>query len=172
MAASAHDQQLADVLLIAAWTGLRWSELREARVRDFVLVPMPVLLVSRAAPEGVETKVTKSGKCRRMPVANRVLPLVEDCAVGKGPDDLLFTTTTGHQLHASAVKRTVHWSSVAAGRRIHDLRHTVACLWLAKGVDLNRPGLLGGSGPWKRGWSHAERAGAWEAADAAVQPGG
>ncbi len=96
---------------------------------------MPVLLVSRAAPEGVETKVTKSGKCRRMPVANRVLPLVEDCAVGKGPDDLLFTTTTGHQLHASAVKRTVHWSSVAAGRRIHDLRHTVACLWLAKGVD-------------------------------------
>ena len=60
-----------------------------------------------------------------MPVANRVLPLVEDCAVGKGPDDL----------HASAVKRTLHWSSVAAGRRIHDLRHTAACLWLAKGVD-------------------------------------
>jgi integrase len=96
---------------------------------------MPVLLVSRAAPEGVETKVTKSGKCRRMPVANRVLPLVEDCAVGKGPDDLLFTTRTGHQLHDSAVKRTVHWSSVAAGRRIHDLRQTAACLWLAKGVD-------------------------------------
>ena len=70
-----------------------------------------------------------------MPVANRVLALVEDCAVGKGPDDLLFTTRTGHQLHASAVKRTVHWSSVAAGRRIHDLRHTAACLWLAKGVD-------------------------------------
>ena len=70
-----------------------------------------------------------------MPVANRVLPLVEDCAVGQGPDDLLFTTRTGHPLHDSAVKRTVHWSSVAAGRRIHDLRHTAACLWLAKGVD-------------------------------------
>ena len=54
MAASARDQRLADVLLIASWTGLRWSELREVRVRDFVRVPLPVLLVSRAAPEGVE----------------------------------------------------------------------------------------------------------------------
>lgn len=48
---AARDQQLADVLLVAAWTGLRWSELREMRVRDFVRVPMPVLLVSRAALE-------------------------------------------------------------------------------------------------------------------------
>ena len=50
-------------------------------------------------------------------------------------EDLLFVTDTGHRLHASAVKRTVAWSSVSAGRRIHDLRHTAACLWLARGVD-------------------------------------
>lgn len=135
MAASARDQRLADLLLIAAWTGLRWSELREVRVRDFVRVPLPVLLVSRAAPEGVEAKTTKSGRSRRVPVADRVLHLVEACADGKGPNDLLFTTRTGHQLHASALKRSVAWSKVAQGRRIHDLRHTAACLWLAKGVD-------------------------------------
>ena len=135
LAVSAHDQRLADVLLIDAWTGLRWSELREMRVRDFVRVPMPVVMVSRAAPEGVEAKVTKSGKSRRMPIADRVLPLVKACADGKGPDDLLFTTRTGHQLHATSVKRAVHWMTVAPGRRIHDLRHTAACLWLGKGVD-------------------------------------
>jgi hypothetical protein len=56
-------------------------------VRDFVRVPMPVLLVSRAAPEGVEAKLTKSGKNRRVPVADRVLPLMRACAEGKGPDD-------------------------------------------------------------------------------------
>jgi integrase len=122
-------------LLIAAWTGLRWSELREVRVRDFVRVPMPVLLISRAAPEGVAAKVTKSGKNRRVPVADRVLPILLACTDGKGPDDLLFTTKSGHQLHATAVKRTIAWSAVAPGRRIHDLRHTAACLWLAKGVD-------------------------------------
>jgi integrase len=60
---------------------------------------------------------------------------MQTCADGKGPDDLLLTTRTGHQLHASAVKRSVSWSTVAMGRRIHDLRHTAACLWLAKGVD-------------------------------------
>ena len=43
MTVAARDEHLADVLLIASWTGLRWSELREARVRDFVRVPMPVL---------------------------------------------------------------------------------------------------------------------------------
>ena len=135
LAVSARDQRLADVLLIAAWTGLRWSELREVRVRDFVRVPMPVLLVSRAAPEGVEAKATKSGKNRRVPVADRVLPLLQECAMGKGPNDLLLTTRTGHQLHATAVKRAVFWSQVAPGRRIHDLRHTAACLWLTRGVD-------------------------------------
>jgi integrase len=133
--AAARDQRLADILLVAGWTGLRWSELREIRVRDFVRVPMPVLLVSRAAPEGVDVKVTKSGKTRRVPVANRVLSIVLACAEGKGAEDLLFTTRSGHQLHATAVKRSVAWSQSAPGRRIHDLRHTAACLWLSKGVD-------------------------------------
>lgn len=133
--AGGRDQRLADILLVAAWTALSWSELREVRVRDFVRVPMPVLLVSRAAPEGVDAKVTKSGKTRRVPVADRVLPIVLGCADGKGPEDLLFTTRSGHQLHATAVKRSVAWSQAAPGRRIHDLRHTAACLWLAKGVD-------------------------------------
>lgn len=91
MAASARDQRLADVLLIVSWTGLRWSEPQEVRVRDFVRVPLPVLLVSRAAP-------------------------VTSCTPPRSSD-------------------TVAWSTVAPGRRIHDLRHTAACLWLARGVD-------------------------------------
>jgi integrase len=27
------------------------------------------------------------------------------------------------------------WTTIANGRRIHDLWHTAACLWLARGVD-------------------------------------
>ena len=38
-------------------------------------------------------------------------------------------------MHASAFKRSLGWSTLAEGRRIHDLRHTAACLWLARGVD-------------------------------------
>lgn len=133
--AALHDGRLADLLLVAAWTGLRWSELREVRVRDFVRVPLPILVVSRAAPEGGPAKGTKSGKTRRVPVADRVLAIVEDLAQGRGADDLLFVTSSGHRLHASPVKRSVSWSTVSRGRRIHDLRHTAACLWLSKGVD-------------------------------------
>ena len=135
-AARDRNEQLADILLVAGWTGLRWSELRATRVRDFVEVPMPLLIVERAAPEGVEVKVTKSGRGRRVPVSNRILPIVQRLARGRAGDELLFVTESGHQLHASALKRTVNWSGLSRGRRIHDLRHTAACLWLARGVDL------------------------------------
>jgi integrase-like protein len=36
---------------------------------------------------------------------------------------------------STAFKRTLGWSTLAEGRRIHDLRHTAACLWPARGVD-------------------------------------
>jgi integrase len=61
-----RDQRLADILLVGAWTGLRWSELRAVRVRDFVEVPLPVLVVQRAEPEGVQVKGTKSDRSRRV----------------------------------------------------------------------------------------------------------
>ena len=105
-----RDQRLADLLLIDAWTGLRWSELRAIRVRDFIEVPLPVLVVQRAAPEGVPVKVTKSGKSRRVPVADRVLPLVQALTADRAADDLLCVTASGHQLHASAFKRTLEWT--------------------------------------------------------------
>ena len=142
-AASARDQRLADILLIAGWTGLRWCELRAVRVRDFVEVPMPTLVVQRAEPEGVATKTTKSGRSRRVPVADRVLPLVRAMTTGREADAPLFVTASGHRLPAGAFKRTLRWSTLAEGRRIHDLRHTAACLWLARGVD---PGTV------RHGW--------------------
>ncbi|WP_141777833.1 tyrosine-type recombinase/integrase [Phycicoccus sp. SLBN-51] len=114
---------------------MRWSELRAVRVRDFVEVPMPTVVVQRAEPEGVETKTTKSGRSRRVPVADRVLPLVRAMAAGREADAPLFVTSSGHRLHSTAFKRTLGWSTLSDGRRIHDLRHTAACLWLARGVD-------------------------------------
>lgn len=134
--ATARNQRLADLVLIDAWTGLRWSELRAIRVRNFVEVPLPMLVIDRAEPEGVNVKTTKSDRSRRVPVADRVLPLVRACAAGRGPDERLFVTESGARLHASAFKRTLDWATVAEGRRIHDLRHTAACLWLARGVDV------------------------------------
>jgi integrase len=123
------------VLLVLGWTGLRWSEAREVRVEDLMQVPTPGLLIRRAAPEGIDVKSTKGRRSRRVPLANRVLPLVLAMAEDKEPGDLLFTTRGGAKLHRSAVLRAVDWPRTGFGRRIHDLRHSAACLWLARGVD-------------------------------------
>jgi integrase len=84
-----------------------------------------------------ETRATaaRTDGSRRVPVASQVLPIVRALAAGREAEDPLFVTSTGHRLHASAFKRTLHWSELARGRRIHDLRHTAACLWLSRGVD-------------------------------------
>ena len=54
---------------------------------------------------------------------------------GREPDDLLFATEGGSRLHRTATLRAVNWRRTGLGRRIHDLRHTAAWLWLARGVD-------------------------------------
>ncbi len=90
-----RNERLAVILLVDAWTGLRWSELRAIRVRDFIELPMPILVVQRAEPEGVKVKVPKSGRSRRLPVADRVLPLMRGLAMGREPDDRLFVTASG-----------------------------------------------------------------------------
>jgi len=130
-----RDETLARVLLVLGWTGLRWAEARALVVADFVEVPTPGLLVRRSDPEGVGRKATKGRTSRRVPLANRVLPIVRDLANGKAADDLLLTTAQGAQLHRSAVLRTLHWTTTGGARRLHDLRHTAACLWLSRGVD-------------------------------------
>jgi integrase len=61
---------------------------------------------------------------------------VRALAVDREADAPLFVTASGHRLHATAFERTPAWSTVAEGRRIHDLRHTAACLWLSLGVDV------------------------------------
>ncbi|MGO4604418.1 tyrosine-type recombinase/integrase [Terrabacter sp. 2YAF2] len=135
--------RLADILLVLAWTGVRWAEARSLRVADVVEVPTPGLLVRRSQPEGGAVKSAKGRSSRRVPLANRVLPLVLDMSVGKSPGDLLLTTERGSRLHRSAVLRTLQWPTTGRGRRIHDLRHTAACLWLARGSTPERS---------RRGW--------------------
>lgn len=132
---AAKDERLADILLVMGWVGPRWGEGRAFIVGDFMQVPTPGLLVRRSAPEGVGVKATKGRRSRRVPVADRVLPIVQKLAKDKGPNDLLFTTNRGSRLHRSAVLRALDWEKTGHGRRLHDLRHTAACLWLARGVD-------------------------------------
>lgn len=127
----------ADLVHVLGRTGIRWGEARAILVRDFVEVPMPVLRVIRNQPEGIaEAKTPKSGKGRRVPLPDELLPAIRRFADGKHPDDLLFTRPGGGQLYRSSFVRTTDWSRVGRGRTLHDLRHTAACEWILQGVPL------------------------------------
>jgi integrase len=108
-----HQQnpRLAEMLLILACTSLRSSEARAVRVEDLMRMPTSGLVVRRAAPEGVGVKSTKRRRSRRVPLANRVLPLVLAMTEGKEPGDLLFTPQGGAQLHRTSVLRALDWST-------------------------------------------------------------
>ncbi len=127
----------ADLVRVLASTGLRWGEARAMLVRDCSEVPMPMLSVIRNQPEGESAAHTpKSGKGRRVPLTNALLPVVRRFAQGKSPDDLLFTRPGGGQLHRSMFVRQTNWGTVGRGRTLHDLRHTAACEWILQGVPL------------------------------------
>ncbi|MBO0609578.1 tyrosine-type recombinase/integrase [Myceligenerans salitolerans] len=129
------DERLADILLVMGWTGLRWGEVRAMQVANFVEVPTPGLMVRRSQPEGFAVKSTKGRSVRRVPLADRVLSIVRSFAEGKAPGDLLFTTRGGGQLWRTHTVRELQWKKTGRGRRLHDLRHTAACLWLSRGVE-------------------------------------
>ena len=127
----------ADLVRVLARTGLRWGEARAILVRDCSEVPMPILSVIRNQPEGEPVAYTpKSGKGRRVPLPDALLPVIRRFAEGKSPDDLLFTRPGGGQLHRSMFVRQTNWGTVGRGRTLHDLRHTAACEWILQGVPL------------------------------------
>lgn len=123
------------IIELLAYTGLRWGELKALRVGDINTVPFKGLHVTRSQSEGQKVKATKSNRGRLVPIPNAVWPTVEKLAEGKSFDELLVTGPNGGQLWAAAFKRGVKWDEHGRGRRLHDLRHTAACLWLARGVN-------------------------------------
>lgn len=134
----------ADVVLVLARTGLRWGELRALRVRDFQLVPRPALLVSRsrselpsAVPVARQTKGTKGGRSRRVPVADVVAPILAEWAYRRPPNALLVVGDRGGPLWRGTLVRALDWGVVGRGRRLHDLRHTAAVWWLNAGIPLS-----------------------------------
>jgi integrase len=134
---SANSERQASLALVLGLTGLRWGELCALRVRDVSSVPFPALNVTRSAPDGqLVRNRTKSGRGRSVPLAAELVPIVAEWAIGKAPDDLLFTSEEGNRLNNSNWRRIVGWPSSCRGRRIHDLRHTAATFWLQNGADV------------------------------------
>lgn len=134
----AEDHQLAELLRVACYTGLRRGEIVALKWGD-VRWQERVLVVERALSDRVET-VTKSRRARYVPLADQPLAALERLSRREnftGPDDYVFVGPVGDRLDPSALRRRYLGARDAAGLpplRFHDLRHTAGSL-LVRAID-------------------------------------
>lgn len=125
------------VVLVAAYTGLRWGELRGLLVKDVRMVgDRMVLSVVRSHSEGVSVKDVKQSQARVVPVPEAAVWAVREAVLGKGRLECVFTSPAGGLLDRGNFRRDA-WDSVRAGRSIQDLRHTAISEWVRHGVPLS-----------------------------------
>ena len=121
------------LVLLAAYTTLRFGELTELRRRD-VDSEAGALMVTRAVSRtdaGLEADRPKSeAGIRDVTIPPFLLPDLAAHLLAyaqPGPDGLLFTAPNGGQLYQSCMFREWDRARTGAGRadlRFHDLRHT------------------------------------------------
>jgi integrase len=140
-ARAAEDAQDAELVRVAAYTGLRRGELVALRWRD-VDFSLRKLVVQRSVSADVEANSTKSRRAREVPLADQAADALDRLSQRRdftSLDDYVFVNRLGRRLDGSALRRRVERARDAAGMRplrFHDLRHTYGSLLVAGGVDL------------------------------------
>ena len=136
-----EDTQDAELVRVAAYSGLRQGELVTLRWRDVQFLGRKVV-VSRTLSADVEANSTKSGRFREVPLPDQAAGALDRLSRRDdftGPDEYVFCNRFGRRLDPSALRRRYDRARDAAGLpplRFHDLRHTYGSLLVAGGVDL------------------------------------
>lgn len=133
-----------DVVVILAYTGLRWGELMGLRIGDVDLRARR-LRVRRSITQIGGKMVTGGTKsrsgARTIPIPGRIVELLQRRIEGGAADAPAVTSPRGALLSRENWVRAVRWDEQRRkiGRptlRIHDLRHTYASLARSAGADL------------------------------------
>ncbi|MFP3466947.1 tyrosine-type recombinase/integrase [Leifsonia sp. SIMBA_070] len=131
------------LVLLLAYTGLRWGEVIALRVRDVDFTRRRLAISENAVEVGAETIVgtPKNHKRRSVPFPSFLGDAIEEAAKGKEPSELLFSGRFGeHVKRATRGQRT--WFKSALDRAglepmtVHDLRHTAASLAVSAGANV------------------------------------
>ena len=140
-ARAADDARDAEVIRVAAYTGLRRGELMALRWRDVDFLGHK-LFVRRALSGSVEASSPKSRRVREVPLPDQAAAALDRLSRRSeftGPDEYVFANRLGRRLDPAALRRRFERARDAAGLpplRFHDLRHTYGSLLVAGGVDL------------------------------------
>jgi len=133
-----------DVVLILAYTGLRFGELMGLNVEDVDLDARRVRVrrsMTQVGGRRVEGNPKSMAGRRSVPIPERLVPLFKVRIDGRPQGAPAVASRRGSLLGLKNWKRSVRWRSVIAeiGReklRVHDLRHTYASLSRRAGADL------------------------------------
>lgn len=130
------------LVLVLAYTGLRWGEAVALKVRDVQFLRRRLTVHENAVQLGVDHAEgpTKGRQSRSVPVPRFVLDEISRQCVGKGPTDLVFPGPGGKYLPRP--KSTGGWFAGAVKRANvekispHDLRHSCASLAVSAGANV------------------------------------
>jgi integrase len=133
-----------DIVLILAYTGLRWGELTGLRVADINLSARRIRVrrsITQVGGKPILGAPKSRAGIRTVPIPTRISPLLAKRIEGKAPDSPAITSPRGALLSRENWVRSVQWNNQrkTLGKprlRIHDLRHTYASLSRFAGADL------------------------------------
>jgi integrase len=135
-----HGEQYRVFVLVAAYCGLRWGEMRALRVRRLDLMRGRID-VAEAVPDGTrEVDTPKNHKRRSVPVPRFLVDDLVPLTAGSAPSDLVFRNARGGLLDNTNFRRDVFNPSVRAlglqPLTPHDLRHATASLAVSAGANV------------------------------------
>jgi integrase len=130
------------LVLMLAYTGLRWGEATGLRVHDLDLLRKRGTVSENAVQVGstIHVGTTKAHKQRSVPLPAFLLPYLARQCEGRGREDLLFPGDDGGYLQRPHTESGWFDKAVTAAKvpRVtpHDLRHTAASLAVSAGANV------------------------------------
>ena len=133
-----------DIVMILAYTGLRWGELTGLNVEDIDLDRRRIHVRRSMTQVGgkLVTGATKSRAGQRsIPIPATVRELLRARIAGRGRPEAAVCSPMGARLSRENWVRSVRWKKKAAeiarpSLRVHDLRHTYASMARSAGADM------------------------------------
>ncbi|WP_410642654.1 tyrosine-type recombinase/integrase [Amycolatopsis sp. lyj-346] len=132
------------LILLLAYTGLRWGEAAALRVGRVDLDTRRIRVATTFYEVGgvQHEGLPKTGKKRTVAFPASLVPELRPLVAGRADDELVFTTARGQSLRANNWRvREFNAALKASGLKVpgltpHKLRHTAASLAIAAGADV------------------------------------
>ena len=132
------------MVLVLAYTGIRWGELAALRVSRVDLMRRRIHIaesVTEINGGRLDWGMPKTHERRWVPVPRFLVGPLSEQITGKSGDDLVFTGVKGAVLRVRGARRSwfdraVRAAGVPAGFHPHELRHTAASLAVSAGANV------------------------------------